>query len=217
MTVKIIGAGYGRTGTLSLKYALEQLGFDACYHMLEVRNHPEHVERWRAIARGEAANWDNLFAGYQATVDWPSCNYWREQLEHYPQAKVILTERDSDAWYKSVMNTIYPSSIGALEAAKAKAAPGEAINPKIEAGYRMAMELIWDGVFDGRMDDAAHVKAVFEAHNANVKASVPADQLLVYRPGDGWEPLCRFLGVPVPPTDYPKVNSTEDFQARMKG
>ena len=106
MSIKVIGAGFGRTGTLSLKFALEKLGFDKCYHMMEVQMHPEHVQIWRDLNRGIAPDWQALFAGYQASVDWPSCNYWREQMTAFPEAKVLLSRRDPDKWYASVMNTI---------------------------------------------------------------------------------------------------------------
>jgi hypothetical protein len=205
LTIKVIGAGFGRTGTLSLKNALETLGFDRCYHMMEVGLNQGHTAQWRNVAAGEPIDWHKLYEGYQATVDWPSASSWRELMSVYPQAKVILTLRDSQQWYTSVMNTIWKLSAGAL-------AEGERRQdePMIERA-KMGSEVIWDGVFDGRMDDEAHVIDCFERHNQEVIDTVPAEQLLVYRPGDGWEPLCSFLQVSVPDADYPKVNSTEDF------
>jgi hypothetical protein len=206
LTIKVIGAGFGRTGTLSLKYALEKLGYDKCYHMLEVRNNPGHTQAWVDTASGKMPDWHELFAGYQASVDWPSCNFWREQMAAFPEAKVILSRRDPDDWYKSVMNTIYPSSVA-----------GKKIDtPEAKLASRLAFEVIWDSVFDGRMEDKAHVIACYEAHNQEVIEKVPADKLLVYQPGDGWAPLCAFLGHPVPDDDYPRVNSTDDFKAMMK-
>ncbi|MEM7078595.1 MAG: sulfotransferase family protein [Pseudomonadota bacterium] len=203
--MQIIGAGFGRTGTLSLKTALEMLGFDKCYHMLEVRQHPDHPAIWSKAHAGEPVSWPDLFAGYEATVDWPSCNFWEHQLQTYPEAKVILSLRDADAWYQSVMNTIYPITVANLQAD----------DPERRQAGRWAMEIIWDAKFDGRMEDKAHVIACFEAHNRHVIDTVPAAQLLVYRPGDGWEPLCDFLDVPVPSVDYPRTNSTAEFQAMM--
>ncbi|MEM1435617.1 MAG: sulfotransferase family protein [Pseudomonadota bacterium] len=204
MALKIIGAGFGRTGTLSLKFALEQLGFDPCYHMMEVGNNPDHLERWREAGRGELPDWSSFFGDYQASVDWPSCNWWREQLAAFPEARVILSTRDSAAWYRSVMSTIYPFSC----------AGRDSDDPARQAGARMAFEVIWNGVFDGRMDDQDHVIAVYEAHNAAVRAEVPAAQLLEYQPGQGWDPLCQFLKCPVPETPYPSTNSTEEFNSR---
>jgi hypothetical protein len=207
MSIKVIGAGFGRNGTLSLKLALEQLGFVRCYHMLEVREHPDHVQAWREAARGAPVDWDRLFAGYQASVDWPSCNFWREQRARYPEAKVILSERDPERWYQSVMNTIYPSSVAARQSD----------DPRVRAQMEMVHELIWDGTFGGRMEDKDHVIGVYLAHNAAVKAEVPPDELLVFESSQGWEPLCRFLGKEVPEAPYPSVNSTEDFHQRIAG
>ncbi|MCZ6659314.1 MAG: sulfotransferase family protein [Gammaproteobacteria bacterium] len=206
MGLKIIGAGFGRTGTLSLKLALEMLGFDKCYHMFEVYQNPGHVELWRAAGRGEPTDWDALFEGYQAAVDWPTCNFWQDQLKTYPEAKVILSERDPDKWYDSVVNTIYPSS---LEMRNSD-------DPAVRHGICMAFELIWDGIFDGRMDDRAHVIACYEAHNQRVKDTVPAEQLLVFEPGEGWASLCAFLDVPIPDDEYPNTNTTVEFHERQR-
>lgn len=204
--IRVIGAGFGRTGTLSLKFALEQLGFSKCYHMMEVFGHPGHRPEWAKAHRGETVDWDSVFDGFQASVDWPSCNFWREQLAQYPDAKVILSLRDPERWYDSVMNTIYPSSIASLNSDDEEA----------RSWAEWASMLIWDGVFDGRMDDRAHVIDVFNRHNEAVRAEVPADRLLVFEAAEGWGPLCGFLGVPVPDTDYPRVNSTEEFNSRKK-
>ncbi len=204
--MKVIGAGFGRTGTLSLKHALEKLGFDKCYHMMEVGNHPEHRALWTAAHQGEAVDWDALFEGYEATVDWPSCNLWEDQAAHYPDAKVLLSLRDSGKWYESIMNTIYKVTADGL-------AHEDEMRRK---GAEWAQSIIWDPIFDGRMEDRDHVIGCFEAHNQRVIDTVPAERLLVYQPGDGWEPLCEFLDVPVPAEDYPRVNTTEEFRARMR-
>ena len=207
MTIEVIGAGFGRTGTLSLKIALEALGLDKCYHMMEVMRNESHAAQWRKAARGEAVDWDALYTGYRATVDWPSASFWRELRAVYPEAKVILTLRDSQQWYTSVMNTIWKFS---------SQVTGESRTQLDEAAMERSMmgdEIIWQGVFGGRMKDRDHVIECYERHNQEVIDTVPADKLLVYRPGDGWEPLCGFLQKTVPDTDYPKVNSTEDFSA----
>ncbi len=201
MTIQVIGAGFGRTGTLSLKHALEQLGYDKCYHMEEVFEHPEHTSVWAAVNRNEAVDWEDLFEGYQASVDWPSCNYWRQQMQRYPDAKVILSSRDPESWYKSVMNTIYPTSLQVRDA-------DDETTARLGAWL---FEIIWNGVFDGRMDDKNHCINVFLEHEAAVKREVPAERLLVHQAREGWEPLCRFLGCGVPDEPYPRVNSTEDF------
>lgn len=206
MSIKVIGAGFGRTGTLSLKFALEKLGFDKCYHMMEVQMNPGHVDVWRDLAKGIEPDWQKLFEGYQASVDWPSCNFWREQLRAFPDAKVLLSRRDPEKWYASVMNTIWPAS----------QANAKNEHPAAQAGSALAYEVIWDRVFDRRMDDKAHVIAVYQAHNQQVIDEVPPEKLLVYEPGQGWEPLCGFLDVPVPDEDYPRVNTTEEFKERWE-
>lgn len=201
MSLKVIGAGFGRTGTLSLKLALEQLGFDKCYHMMEVV--PDHREVWAQAHRGESVDYDALFEGFQATVDWPSCNLWQDQLKHYPDAKVILSLRDPEAWYKSVMSTIYPTTI--------EAAASDDENARAFGVW--AKEITWNHVFDGKLEDKAHAIDVFNSHNEAVKATCPPEKLLVFEAKDGWAPLCEFLGVDIPETDYPRSNSTEEFNA----
>lgn len=195
MGLDVIGAGFGRTGTMSLKAALEQLGFDRCYHMIEVVNEAaqrDHRPTWLAAARGEPVDWDELFRGFRASVDWPSCLWWRDLAAHWPAAKIILTERDPHDWYRSVMATIYPAS----------------------KENDWSDEMVWGPSFGSRVEDEAWVVERFLAHNQAVKDEVPPERLLVYRPGDGWEPLCAFLGLPVPDTPYPHVNSTADFHQR---
>jgi hypothetical protein len=204
MTLKVIGAGFGRTGTLSLKLALEQLGFEKCYHMMEVFGHPEHVDLWRRANRGEAVNWPALYAGYQATVDWPACNFYENHLRQFPDARVILSERDPDRWYDSVMKTIYPSSLRARESA----------DPAIRPWADMVWELIWDGRFGGRVEDKDHAIGVYLAHNRRVRKVVSPGRLLVFEASQGWAPLCAFLERAIPATPYPHTNSTEEFLAR---
>ena len=205
MSIKVIGAGFGRNGTMSLKLALEQLGFDRCYHMMTLDQEKDEDLVWLSACRGEPVDFDKLFEGYQASVDWPSCNFWREQLAWYPQAKVILSERDPERWYKSIMSTIYAASV----------AMKDVDDPLMQRRSQMVFELIWDGLFDGRMDDEAHVIDVYLKHNQQVKDEVPADKLLVFESSQGWAPLCDFLEVPVPDGPYPRTNTTEDFAKLM--
>jgi hypothetical protein len=206
MSIEVIGAGFGRTGTMSLKLALERLGFDKCYHMFEVAQHPEHVEVWQQATRGESVDWAALYTGYRASVDWPACNFWEMQLRRFPDARVILTERDPQSWYDSIMSTIYQSSLKAREAD----------DPAARAWVEMVFELIWDGTFHGRVEDKEHAIDVYLAHNAYVKKQAPRDRLLVFEAAQGWEPLCRFLGCRVPDEPYPRVNTTEEFLARPR-
>jgi hypothetical protein len=207
MPLEIVGSGFGRTGTLSLKNALEQLGFGRCYHMIEVAQNPGHAELWSAAGDGASIDWQALFANYRATVDWPSARFWRELALAHPHARVIHTERPAAAWYASVRNTIYQ--------VMARPTPPEA-PPELHIQLDMARKLILRGTFGNRFEDEAHAIAVYDAHNARVKREIPRERLLVYEPGQGWEPLCKFLGVPIPATPYPKMNTTEDFVARLK-
>ena len=197
--LEVIGAGFGRTGTLSLEMALERLGYDRCYHMSEVLDHPEHAQTWRAAADGRPTDWEALFRGYPAAVDWPACYFWRELADRYPQAKVILTEREPHAWYRSARQTIY-------RAMTEHAKPG---------APSMSADLILERTFGGRFLDEDHACEVFRSHNAAVRAALPAERLLVYEVGSGWGPLCGFLGRPVPETRFPHTNTTADFGRRF--
>jgi len=206
MSLEVIGAGFGRTGTLSLKVALEQLGSGPCYHMMEVFGAPDRPAQWLARTEGRPLAWDVVFEGYRATVDWPGAAFWRELVAHHPSARVILSLRDADKWYDSVMNTIYNSLV---------TDPPEDAPEHVRTWVAMARKLILEQTFDGRLEDRAHAIAVFEAHNRAVQEAVPRERLLVYEPGDGWEPLCRFLGRPVPSDDFPRLNDTAEFRARI--
>jgi hypothetical protein len=206
MALEVGGSGFGRTGTLSLKLALEQLGFGRCYHMVEVAQNEGHSALWSAAGDGARTDWDALFAGYRATVDWPSTAFWRQIADHFPNAKVIHTERPAAAWYKSASSTI-------MQVMK-RGAPASA-PAALHAQLEMARRVIVRGVFGDRFDAEEHAIAIYEAHNARVRREIAPERLLVYRPGDGWEPLCEFLGVAVPAAPYPKVNTTDDFLARI--
>ena len=199
MTLRVVGAGLGRTGTHSLKLALEQLLGGPCYHMIEVFAHPEHIPTWRDAALGKATDWDALFEGFVATVDWPGAAVWEDMAAHYPDAIVLLSVRDSaDAWWRSASRTIF-------EAVGANAVAGDNAE-----WYEMIQALFTRFTPEWQQEDAA--KAAYEAHNADVRAKVPSERLVEYCAGDGWEPLCKALGVPVPDAPFPHVNSTEDFR-----
>ncbi len=199
--LKIIGAGFGRTGTLSLKVALEQLGFAPCYHMTELFIRPEANEQWLAIVGGEHIDWNTVFEGYQATVDWPACAFYKELMQAYPEAKVLLSVRDPEKWYESVITTIYQAS------GRFPSTPHA----------RMIKALIWDGTFHGRFEEKEYAINVFLQHNEEVKRLVPPEKLLVYDVKEGWEPLCAFLGVTVPvDTPFPHLNDRLEFMDRIR-
>ena len=202
MSLSVIGAGLGRTGTHTLKLALEQLGFGPCYHMREVFAHLDtHVAVWNRAASGEAVDWDELFAEYLSAVDLPTSAFAVGLAAHYPAAKVILTERDPERWFRSFSDTIsHPMS--------------EELPDHLAAWSAMVRKAIVDRVFDGDITDKAHVIACYERHNAMVRRSIPADRLLVFAVADGWEPLCGFLGVPIPAEPFPKSNSTDEWRER---
>lgn len=197
MTLRVIGAGFGRTGTDSLREALDILGFGPCHHMVEVNAHENQKQMWRAFVRGEAFGWEELFSGYSSCVDWPSVHYWRELAEFYPEAKVILTYRTAESWWQSFEKTILR---------------GITMSTEPES---LGVALIRDKVFAGRPDDRAHVMAIYEANVNAVKATLTPERLLVHNLGDGWEPLCAHLGVPVPAEPYPSRNAAKEFEAAI--
>jgi hypothetical protein len=203
MSLKVIGAGFGRTGTKSLQEGLQVLGFTPCHHMYEVITNPEQVPFWDRAAQGERMNWDDVFARYEAACDWPSCSFYKELADYYPDAKVILSLRDSKAWFKSVSGTI----ISAMSKPKAGDRPGL---PGIFGPL-----LIGEKTFGNDLSEANMI-ATYERHNAEVQRVIPANRLIVFEAKQGWDPLCKFLGVPVPSTPYPNTNSTEEFQARVR-
>lgn len=204
MALSVIGAGFGRTGTLSLKLALEHLGFGRCYHMYEVLTRPDDDAVWLAATRGEAVDWDALFEGFGAAVDWPVAAFWRKLADHYPGARFILTVRDSRSWHESVMNTIY----------KALTSPPDRDDPRARVHRAMVVELILERTFGGRLDDPDHAIEIYEQHNRDVQATLAAERLLVYESGAGWEPLCAFLDRPIPAEPYPHSNTRQEFNEK---
>ncbi|HTQ13809.1 MAG TPA: sulfotransferase [Rhizomicrobium sp.] len=200
--MQVIGAGFGRTGTFSLKVALEMLGYAPCYHMVEVFAHPEHNDTWEAAIAGEPVDWKAFLGGYPAGVDWPIGSFWRSLAGAFPDAKFILTERDPEAWYKSMSQTI-------LAAMNRPGEPPDEVRRRQVRMGRKLMEMVFAG--DAGKDN---VIAVYKRHNADVKAGLPASRLLVTDSPDGWGPICRFLGKPVPSVPFPKTNTTDEFRAR---
>ncbi len=197
MTLRVVGAGLGRTGTLSLKLALERLLGGPCHHMMEVFAHPEQLPSWHAAARGRMPDWHELLKGYVAAVDWPSAAFWPELAEAFPDALVLLSVRDADAWWKSAGGTIFP----ALE---------HATSPE----WRAMIDDLFAARFTSAYADRDAAIAAFERNNARVRERIPARRLLEWRAGDGWAPICRALGVPVPAEPFPHVNTTAEFNAR---
>ncbi|MEP7210606.1 MAG: sulfotransferase family protein [Alphaproteobacteria bacterium] len=195
MALKVIGAGFGRTGTVSLKVALEQLGLGPCYHMSEVFANGPHLQQWIDAADGKP-DWNTLLAGYQSTLDFPACSFWLELAKANPDAKVLLSVRDPASWFESTQETIMnPRFMDAISDTKF----GE-LNAKA----------IWNH-FDQNIHDRDNMIASFNRHTEKVKAAIPPERLLVYEVKQGWEPLCKFLGVLVPDAPFPRTNPREEF------
>lgn len=210
----MIGAGFGRTGTSSLKAALESLGFGPCYHMTEVFAHPQHAKVWRAAGRGEPVDWNDFLAGYESVVDWPACTFYGDLMREYPDAKVLLSVRDAERWYESTRNTIYEISrvIGGSRLSRTVFGVIGLLVPAAREVGSMTGEVIWRGTFDGRFENRDHAIGVYERHNEEVRRRVPSDRLLVYEVKQGWGPLCDFLGVPEPDEPFPRLNDTAEFR-----
>ncbi len=212
--IKVVNLSLLRTGTMSLKYALEELGLDKCYHFSDIfLHHPEHIDIWKSLAQGEQIDWEALFEGYQSTVFWSTSYDYQLLLEQYPEMKFILTVREPEAWYKSAFDTVYSLNRPTLSRSIQFKIRGM-FNPKLKMIYKvwkLNETLLWQNTFKGRFHDKDFAIQQFEQHIENVKKNVPAERLLVYKIQQGWQPLCDFLQVPVPDTDFPRVNDTDSF------
>jgi hypothetical protein len=205
MALKVVGAGIGRTGTHSLQLALQRLLGGPCYHMIEVFGHPEHIPLWQEAAEGRMPDWEKLFDGYVAGVDWPVSAYWPELSDYYPDALVLLSTRDADSWWESASTTIF--RVGELEAWG---------NPAMLAQMNMARAMFASRFTPNWLDEQA-AKRAFEAHNASVRAAVPSERLVDWHPRDGWKPICDALGLAVPEEPFPHVNTGDEFRALLRG
>ena len=205
-TLKVVGAGWARTGTTSTLGALNELGFGPCYTFYTIMSEkPEHFPRWLAAYQGQEMDWADLFTGFNSVVDWPAADFYPALLQRWPEAKIILNVRDREKWYDSVVNTIWEIN----QAMHADPKPHEA--PMLE----LLQTMMWDGAFQGRFHDREYVIGLFDEHVARVKAALPAEKLLVFDVKEGWEPLCRFLEVPVPDKPFPRLNDTAAFRVRV--
>jgi len=197
--LQIIGAGLGRTGTLSLKVALEQLGFSPCYHMVEVWANFPSIAGWLEAANGRP-DWERIFAGFQASVDYPGCHFWRELTAAYPKAKVLLTVRDPAEWFESTHATVFSPQMRE----RAGGSPAKEFLEKT----------VW-GDFGAGIDDRDYMVAAFERHTAEVRRTIPKDRLLVFEVAQGWKPLCEFLDVPIPSVPFPRLNARAEIAAML--
>jgi hypothetical protein len=217
MPIKIIGAGMPRTGTNTLKQSLEQLGYKHVYHMKELLVNPDKLHYWKTLDETGDTDWDALYEGYDGTVDFPGYPWYKEHMKQYPDAKVILTVRDFEDWYKSVDSTVFRAG---------PQTPGEKIkmlgkllfNPRIRKVVKCIKwfkKCFFAERLHGKFEDKEFAQKFWEDHLAEVKATVPADKLLVYDVRDGWGPLCTFLGVPEPAEPLPHLNKKENFMAML--
>ncbi len=204
MGLSIIGAGLGRTGTKSLKIGLERLGFGSCHHMEELFKNPTQLPHWRAAIAGDFVDWDVVLAGYNSCTDYPSAYFWRELAQTYPDAKVVLTVRSVESWWESYSNTI----MKALQNVP-KDAP-----PHIREVRAMAAKLWGEKTFGAALDDRTAGFAAYERYVDDVIASISSDRLLCFDVGEGWKPLCNFLGKPIPDGEFPRTNSSVEFWER---
>jgi hypothetical protein len=199
MALKIIGSGLGRTGTKSLQSALCMLGFGPCHHMVEVFANPQTAPLWVEAGKGKP-DWDAIFAGYQAMVDYPGAHYWRQLADYYPDAKVLHSVRDPDEWFDSTQATIFsPDS------------PAHRTD-----GPMVEFFASFTGGYKNYMRDRAFMTEHFRKHTEEVTRSIAPERLLVYQMGEGWDRLCAFLGVPAPDEPFPSQNSRAEFIARAK-
>lgn len=204
MALQVVGAGIGRTGTHSLQLALAQLLGAPCYHMVEVIAHPEYAQYWQDAIDGKPVDWDKVFDGYAAAVDWPAGAFWKELADRYPDAIVLLSTRSSaEAWWKSANDTIF-------EITRREVPPESGL----QVQQSMARSML-EKKFTPKWFDEKEAKAAYERHNATVREAIPASRLVDWKPGDGWEPICKALGVPVPAEPFPHVNSTDEFRVMV--
>ncbi len=216
MALKVIGAGWGRTGTESLKKALEILGFGKCYHAFELLKDGKRIVYWEQLMRGEKPDYDKLFDGYQSAVDFPAAMYYKELMAQYPDAKIILSYRDAEKWYESASKTILrplPSFFMPVCRFIGLFNKNLSYFPRI---YGVIVTSVFNQLMQGKKDDREFMINLYNQWVEEVKRTVPADKLLVCEAREGWEPLCKFLEVPIPVAPYPKGNDSEEFHKRIK-
>jgi hypothetical protein len=213
--MRLIGAGLPRTGTLTQKVALEMLGFEPCYHWVNVIADLDQVGVWNRALDG-AGPWEEVFGGFQATVDWPGGYFWRELMDYYPDAKVLLSVRDAEKWEPSFRETIWNMCFGESLIRLISSARGQ-VDPQWSRYLQLVDRMFWSGqgTFASGHETPEQLMAQFERHNEHVKANVPPERLLVWNVTEGWEPLCDFLDVPAPADPLPHVNDRETFLGRV--
>jgi hypothetical protein len=212
--MKLIGAGLPRTGTLSQKIALEMLGLAPCYHMVNVLTDLDEATRWRQALDG-GLSLTEIFEGFEATVDWPGSFFYRELIELYPDAKVLLSVRDGDAWARSMRDTIWGVIYGDC-LIRYMSDARRTVDPQWD-GYMNMMAEMWrrSGLIEDAQTSAEEMAAAMDRYHQEVQATVPADRLLVWTASEGWAPLCEFLALPIPDAEFPRVNDSAQFGGRI--
>lgn len=212
--MKVIGVGFGRTGTMSLKAALERLGAGPCFHMIDLilgEDRDRLIPKWVEVADGRA-DWHGVFDGWEATVDWPGAARWREICDAFPDAAVLLNVREFEAWYRSMANTIRAARVTPPDQLQ-QDANRPLPNPLL---WQVIDRLLWEGEFQGRFEDKAWVREVYDARIAEIKATIAPERLTVWELGvDGWEPLAAMLGVAVPDEPFPRLHDTAEFRSEF--
>jgi Sulfotransferase domain len=210
--MKVVGVGFGRTGTLSLKEALDDLGAGPCFHMIDLiegENRERDLPYWVKIANGEPVDWQEVFEPWESTVDWPGASVWKDMVDAFPDVPVLLNYRDFDGFYKSCQNTI----LAVKQAAQAGELKPDSARPQPSPELWGAIEkLIWQGDFQGRFDDKEWVRQMYYDRMEEIKGYVPADRLTVWKLGDGWAPLAEMLGVEEPDKPFPHLHDTNEFR-----
>ena len=201
--MKLIGAGFGRSGTMSLKAALDELGYGPCYHMKTALPRFHHLHFFIKAWKGETVNWKRFFRRYNSVVDWPTCSFYKELMQEYPDAKILLNVRDPEKWYDSMYETIW------------------AIQPAFPFWFpgivrRIHDEIIWNGNLQGAFNDRRMTVKIYREWIDEVRKTVPAERLLVFDVKEGWKPLCDFLGVPVPEKPFPHINERRSFRRLIR-
>ena len=205
--LEVVGAGFGRNGTNSLRKALELLGFGPCHHMAEVIESPKQLSLWRSLEQGDDTALMRALEGFRSQVDWPGAVYWETLARVNPSSKVILSVRDPDEWFDSIQATIVPFI-------ESMSAQSEDLHLRELATW--SERVIARDIFDNKMDDRAYAIKVYRAHTSQVIDTIPNERLLVFQVSDGWEPLCEFLDRDVPNENFPNTNSTAKFRNKNK-
>ncbi len=213
--MKMIGVGFGRTGTMSLKAALEELGAGPCFHMIDLitgENKARDLDQWVKVANDEPVDWTEVFDGWEATVDWPAATKWREIAAAFPDVPVLLNVRDFDGFYKSCANTIMAVKEAAAAGELEQDASREPPAPEL---WGVIDKLIWEGDFQGRFKDKEWAREMYWDRVETIKREIPADRLVYWELGDGWEPLADALGVEAPDKPFPHLHDTNEFRAEF--